>query len=166
MVSEEELREFLGKVVIPGSTAVVGIGNELRCDDGFGVYLARSLSNLLARYSRRTCVVVVDAGTSLESYLDILNTAKVSIILDTVEAPVPASEIVVLDRHDIPKYSTTLSTHTMGMDLVLSLVESSIYVIGTRPVCLDVKIGVTKPVARAIQKIVKAFIYVLKHMEC
>ncbi|MCX8184418.1 MAG: hydrogenase maturation protease [Sulfolobales archaeon] len=166
IVSEEELKLFLERVLIPGESVVVGIGNELRCDDGFGVYLARSLSNLSAKYSKRKCLLVIEAGTAVESYLDILSTAKISLILDVVEAPIPLSEIVVLSRSDIPKYPTSLSTHTIGIDTLLSLVKSDIYVIGTRPICLDVRLGVTKYVAEAIRKIVKAFIYVLERRGC
>lgn len=164
--NEAELETLLRRIIVPGETVVVGVGSELRCDDGFGPYIARSLLNFLARYSRRECVVVVDAGTALESYVDILNTKKTAVILDAVEASVPYSEIVLLDRDDVPKYSATLSTHTIGFDVLLTLVKSDIYIVGTRPQCLDFRLGVTKPVARAIQAVIKAFIGVLREHRC
>lgn len=163
---EAELETLLKQIFVPGDTVVMGVGSELRCDDGFGSYVARSLLNLLARYSRRECVVIVDAGTAPESYIDVLNTKKTAIILDAVEVSAPYSEIILLDRDEVPKYTTTLSTHTIGFDVLLTLVKSGTYIIGTRPLCLDFKLGVTKPVARAIQVVIKAFIGVLREYCC
>ncbi len=164
--SEEDLRKLLEKIVIPGEAVVVGVGSELRCDDGFGVYLARSLGNLLARYSRRECLVVVDAGTALESYVDVLNSRRISIVLDAVEAPVSPSDVVLLHRNEIPVYRGILSTHAIGIDALLNLVKSEVYVIGTRPTCLDVRLGVSESVARAVQKVLRAFVGVLVGYEC
>ncbi|MEM2007019.1 MAG: hydrogenase maturation protease [Sulfolobales archaeon] len=164
--TEAELEEFLRNVIIPGDTVIVGIGSELRCDDGFGVYLARSLSNLLEKYSKRECVTVVDAGTVLESYLDILNSNKVSILLDAIEAPIPPSEIALLSGNEISDHRVVLSTHTIDVSLLLNLVTSEIFVVGTRPQCLDIRLGVTKPVAQAIQRTIKAVISVLENLGC
>lgn len=164
--TEAELEELLKKIVIPRETIVVGIGNELRCDDGFGTYLARSLSNILARYSKKECIEVLDAGTALESYLDLLNSKKVVILLDAIEVSVPPSEVIVLNRDEIPDYRTTLSTHTIGIDVLLNLVDSEVYVVGTRPVCLDIRLGITEAVARAIRKVIKAVISVLGSYHC
>jgi len=164
--TEAELEELLRKVVIPGETAIVGMGSELRCDDGFGVYLARSLSNLLARYSKKECVTVVDVGTALESYLDVLNSKRVSILLDAIEAPIPPSDIALLSGNEISEHSVVLSTHTIDVSLLVGLVTSEVFVVGTRALCLDIRIGVTKPVAQAIQKTIKAIIRVLERYGC
>lgn len=164
--TESELEAYLKEIIIPGETVVAGLGNELRCDDGFGVYVTRSLSNFLARYSKRECLTIIDVGTSLESYIDVLNTRRVCIVLDVIEVPTSYSDVVLLKRDEIPSYRMPLSTHTIHIDSLLGLVGSEIYVIGTRPVCLDIKLGVTRPVAQAIQKVVKAVIGVLRGYDC
>ncbi len=164
--SAEELAKLLKEIVVPGETVVVGVGSELRCDDGFGVYLARSLGSLLARYSTRECLVVVEAGTALESYLDVLNSKRISILLDAVEAPLPPSDIAVLYRGEIPAYREVLTTHTIGIDALLNFIESDVYVVGTRPMRLDVGLGVSEPVARAIRKVLRAFLEVLDSHGC
>lgn len=164
--TEAELEELLKKILIPRQTIVVGVGNELRCDDGFGTYLARSLSNILARYSREECVEVVDAGTAPESYLGVLNSKRVVVFLDAIEASAPPSEVIVLDKGEIPHYRTTLSTHSIGIDVLLSLLNSEVYVVGARPLCLDIRLGVTGAVARAMGKVIKAVIKVLGDYGC
>lgn len=164
--TEAELEELLRKIVVPRETIVVGVGNELRCDDGFGTYLARSLSNLLSRYSKRECIEVVDAGTAPESYLDVLNSKRVVVLLDAVEVSIPPSEVIILNRDEIPNYRTALSTHTIGIDVLLDLIDSEVYIVGTRPLCLDIRLGVTEAVARAIRKVIKAAIGVLDSYGC
>ncbi|MEM1622736.1 MAG: hydrogenase maturation protease [Sulfolobales archaeon] len=164
--TEAELEELLRRIIIPGETAIVGVGNELRCDDGFGVYLAKSLSNLLARYSKKECVTVVDANTALESYLDVLNSKKISVLLDVIEAPIPPSGIALLGGNEISGYRAILSTHTIDVGMLVGLVTSEILVVGTRPMCLDIRMGVSKPVAQAIQKTIRAIIRVLEGYGC
>jgi hydrogenase 3 maturation protease len=159
--SDEQIKEFLEKVVTRSGVLVVGAGNELRCDDGFGVYVARALQNLLTRYSGRRSLAVIDAGTALESYLDLMSSSEVMILLDVVEAPAPFSKVILLQKHEIPSYSDALSTHSIGLGTLLNLISGDVYVIGTRPACLDFKVGVSSPVAEVIQALIRVFIDVL-----
>lgn len=164
--SPEELKTFLSRVIVPGRTAVIGVGNELRCDDGFGSYIAKSLANILVEYSRRKCLVVVDAGTGLEAYIDLLEAGDVILILDAIEAPVAESKIVVIDRNEIPEYSALLSTHNIGFDVLMRFIRGDLYVVGTRPFCLDLKLGVSRSVSHVIQVIIKTLVEVLRDYEC
>ncbi len=158
---ENEVKKFLETIVTRGRVLVVGVGNELRCDDGFGVYIARALENILARYSKGDYLTVVDAGTSLESYLDLMINSEVTILLDVIEAPVPYSKVVVLQKHEIPVYGGSLSTHSIELGTLLDLVSGDVYVVGTRPTCLDFNVGVSNSIAGVIRVIIKAFLDVL-----
>lgn len=159
--NENEIKKFLETIVTQDKVLIVGVGNELRCDDGFGVYVARALENILAKYSKEDHLTVVDAGTSLESYLDLMNSSKVTIILDVIEAPAPYSKVIVLQKHEIPDHGSSLSTHSIELGVLLGLVRGDVYVVGTRPVCLSYNVGVSSSIAEVIRIIIKAFLEVL-----
>jgi hydrogenase maturation protease len=161
-----ELSRFLGSVIAPGETVVVGLGSELRCDDGFGVYVASALSNVVSRYSRRNCVEVVNAGTAPEAYLDTLSSRRVVVLVDAVLAQPEPPAIVVLRKEEVPPQGISLSTHSLDLRLLLDLVGGEVYLVGTRPQCLELNLGVTKPVARAIREVVVAFLEALKSLRC
>jgi len=160
------LSKFLESVIAPGETVVVGLGSELRCDDGFGSYVASALSNIVSRYSQRECVEVVNAGTAPEAYLGILSSRRVVILVDAVLAQPNPPSLVVLRRDEIPSQGTSLSTHSLDLKLLLDLIEGEVYLVGTRPQCLELGLGVTEPVARAIKEVLKAFLEALKKLQC
>ncbi|MCC6047863.1 MAG: hydrogenase maturation protease [Desulfurococcaceae archaeon] len=161
-----ELSRFLESIIVPGETVVVGLGNELRCDDGFGVYVALALSNVVSRYSKRRCVEVVNAGTAPEAYLDTLSSRRVVVLVDAVLAQPEPPTIVVLRKEEVPPQGISLSTHSLDLRLLLDLVEGEVYLVGTRPRCLELNLGVTESVARAIKEVVGAFLEALKSLRC
>jgi len=161
-----DLSEFLESVIVPGETLVVGLGSELRCDDGFGSYVAVALSNIVSRYSQRECVEVVNAGTAPEAFLGILSSKRVVILVDAVLAQPNSPYLVVLRRDEITPQGTNLSTHSLDLKLLLDLIEGEVYLVGTRPYCLELSLGVTEPVARAIKEVLKAFLEALKKLQC
>jgi len=161
-----DLSRFLESVIAPGETVVVGLGSELRCDDGFGSYVTVALSNIVSRYSQRSCVEVVNAGTAPEAYLDVLSSKRVLILVDAVLAQPEPPSLVVLRRDEIPSQGVSLSTHSLDLKLLLDLIGAEVYLVGTRPLCLELSLGVTEPVARAIKELIKAFLEALKNLNC
>jgi len=162
----EDLSRFLESAIAPGETVVVGLGSELRCDDGFGSYVAVALSNIVSRYSQRDCVEVVNAGTAPEAYLGVLSNKRVVILVDAVLVQLEPPSLVVLRKEEIPPQGTSLSTHSLDLKLLLDLIGGEVYLVGTRPQCLELSLGVTEPVARAIREVIKAFLEALKNLHC
>lgn len=94
---------------------VLGIGNTLRRDDGFGVYVASSLK----RFNFEN-VLILEAGVSPEAVLDDILEFKPShlIIVDTVEAKRKPGDLIVARLEDLTD-EVTVSTHRLPLTLLV-----------------------------------------------
>lgn len=115
---------------VKGRVVILGIGNELRGDDGFGAYLAEELKGKID-------AAVFNCGTALENYYNPVVKAKPDaiILLDIVAFEGPYGEIAVFEKDDILKVG--LSTHNISPKVFIELLEQSvkadIIMIGVRP---------------------------------
>lgn len=132
---------------------VLGIGNLLWADEGFGVRAAEAFA---AKYAPREGVRVADGGT-LGGYLvnDIIQ-AKRLLLLDCCDFREPAGTLKVLRDDDIAIWSTTkVSAHQTGMNDVLATAQllghtlEKIAVVGVQPVELNDFGGSLTPVVEA-----------------
>ncbi len=125
-------QEFFNKLKgrIKGKVVILGIGNELRGDDGFGVYLAESLKGKID-------AAVFNCGTALENYYNpiVKENPDVIIIFDIAKFRVPYSEIGIFEKEDILELG--LSTHNISPKVFIEILEHSIkadiMMIGVRP---------------------------------
>src|SRR5262245_2819106 len=108
-----------------GDTAtilVLGIGNILWADEGFGVRCAETLA---ARYLLPPHVRVLDGGTQGLYLLPYVQAARQLLIFDAVDYGLaPGSVLRVTDR-DVPRYlgAKKLSLHQTGFQEVLALAD-------------------------------------------
>jgi hydrogenase maturation protease len=93
---------------------VLGLGNVLMSDDGFGPYVVRVLE---AHYDCPAGVEYVDAGTPGLDLTPFLLGAEAVIFVDTVTSRGTPGEIRVYDRDEILKYPP--QTRTGGHDPAL-----------------------------------------------
>lgn len=109
---EKSLKEALkGKVVI------LGIGNPLRRDDGFGSLLAERLKD-------KVKAIVIDAKSAPENYLNkvIEETPDTILILDAADFKGNPAETRILD----PREASNLgyfSTHNLPLNLIIEFLE-------------------------------------------
>jgi hydrogenase 3 maturation protease len=98
-----------------GVVAIVGIGNIMRGDDGFGPKLIESL------VKKRVKAHLFDCGTVPENYIfPILSTSCDTIILvDAADLGAPAGSVKALDLKDIS--SSGISTHNSSIRLFTDL---------------------------------------------
>lgn len=103
---------------IKGKTAVVGIGNILRGDDGLGPKLIESLRG------EKINAVLFDCGTAPENYiLPILSTSADTIIfVDAADFGAPPGDIKILDADKISLAS--FSTHSPSPRLFIDLLKT------------------------------------------
>jgi hydrogenase maturation protease len=93
---------------------VIGLGNVLMSDDGFGPYAVRVLE---AFYELPDEVQVIDAGTPGLDLTPFLLDADVVILVDTVKAPGKPGDIHAFTLQDILKHAPEprLSPHDPGV---------------------------------------------------
>ncbi len=128
-ISYQEFLDAL-KGRIKGKVVILGIGNELRGDDGFGPYVAESLQG---KVSAR----IFNCGTALENYYNpiVKENPDAIILLDIVDFNGPFGEIGVFEKGDILKVG--FSTHNISPRVFIELLESSlksdIIMVGVKP---------------------------------
>lgn len=148
---------------------VLGLGNVLMSDDGFGPYVARVLE---AFYEFPHDVEVIDVGTpglDLTPYL--LNTEAV-IFVDTVTSDGGAGEMRVYDRSDILKYPPQARTgpHDPALKEALLTVDAAgagpkiVKLIGVIPEWVATGVTLSPAVSGAVTTVVRAVIEELDRM--
>lgn len=131
---------------------VVGIGNVLWADEGFGV---RAVEALHAAFAFPSGVAMQDGGTLGLLLLDAVSSAKRVIVLDAVDFRQPPGTLVVLRDGDVPAWGRAkLSPHQIGFNDVLAhaalrgCAPERITVIGVQPQVLDDFGGSLSPAVR------------------
>ncbi|MDX1506747.1 MAG: HyaD/HybD family hydrogenase maturation endopeptidase [Woeseiaceae bacterium] len=128
----------------PGAfdTLVLGIGNVLWADEGFGV---RAVELLNARYTLPPQVRVMDGGTQGIFLLPWIRSALRLLIFDAVDFGLPPATLQLVRDHDVPRFMGVkkMSMHQAGFQEVLSTAEltgdlpETIALIGVQPALLD-----------------------------
>lgn len=120
---------------------VLGLGNVLWADEGFGV---RAVEALNARYAFPDEVELLDGGTLGLNLYEPVATARRLLVLDAIDFGLAPGALKVLRGDDVPAWSATkLSPHQTGFNDVLALVRlnrrapETVVVVGVQPVSLD-----------------------------
>jgi hydrogenase maturation protease len=141
------------------STAVIGLGNPLMGDDGFGLV---ALERLRDDWRLEGGVELADGGTWGMALLPLIETADRVILLDAIAAGKEPGEVVVLERDGLPIYlSRKLSPHQVDMKDVLAVAELrgtlplETVAIGVQPESVEMRIGLSPAVEAAIDTAVE-----------
>jgi hydrogenase maturation protease len=125
----------------PGGVLVLGIGNVLWADEGFGV---RSVQALHQGWHTPEHVQVVDGGTQGLYLLDHVCEASHVIVLDAIDFGLPPGTLKVFRDGEVPVWSdTVMSLHQASFQELLSLARlrdrfpKHITLIGVQPHILD-----------------------------
>jgi hydrogenase maturation protease len=120
---------------------VLGIGNLLWSDEGFGV---RAVEAFHARHALPENVSVVDGGTQGLYLLDAVCAAQQVLVFDAIDYALPPGTLRVLRDAEVPTWSdTTMSLHQASFMELLSLAQlrgrfpQRITVIGVQPEVMD-----------------------------
>ena len=102
-------------------TVVLGLGNPLMGDDGFGL---AALQRLRDEWTFDPAVELVDGGTWGMNLLPIIEDAARLLLLDAIDVGAPSGTLVILERGSLPmRLSTKLSPHQIDVREVLALAE-------------------------------------------
>ncbi len=132
---------------------VLGIGNVLWADEGFGV---RAVQALHQRWQTPPEVRLVDGGTQGLYLLDAVCEASHVIVLDAIDFALPPGTLKVFRDDEVPVWSdTVMSLHQASFQELLSLARlrdrfpQRITLIGVQPAVLDDLGGSLSPQVRA-----------------
>lgn len=147
-------------------TVVVGIGNLIRTDDGFGVHaLAR-----LQRDARVPAgVTFIDGGTHGLELLTYISDSTHLLLLDAIDVGEAPGTLVRMANEELRGLPGAASVHQVGLaDLLatLPLVSTTpreIVLLGVTPLSTDWGTDLTAPVAAALDGLVEEAIAQLAH---
>ena len=144
------------------STAVIGLGNPLMGDDGFGLV---ALERIREEWRLEGDVELADGGTWGMSLLPLIENADRVILLDAIAAGEQPGEIVILERDRLPIYlCRKLSPHQVDMKDVLAVAELrgtlplETVAIGVQPKSVEMGLGLSAEVEAAIDRSVESVV--------
>lgn len=142
------------------SILVLGLGNTIMTDDGFGV---RAVDALSSRYHFEGSVRLLDGGTLGLDLLPQLEDVDSLLIIDALDMRAQPGEVFRIEGEEVPRaFASKLSVHQMGLQDLLAVAElqghvpSRLVVWGVQPECLEMGTELTATVAGALDKVVKA----------
>lgn len=123
-------------------TLILGIGNVLYADEGFGV---RCVENLHARYVFPESVNVMDGGTQGIFLLPWVRSARRLLIFDAIDFGLEPTTLKLIVGDDVPRYmgAKKVSMHQAGFQEVLSSAAltgdfpSELALVGVQPELLN-----------------------------
>lgn len=152
----------------PFETLVLGLGNILWADEGFGI---RAVEALNAGYRFPSNVRLMDGGTQGIFLLPWVRTARKLLILDAIDFGLEPGELRVMYQDDVPRFmgAKKVSMHQAGFQEVLMSAQladefpEQIALVGVQPELLDDYGGSLRPCVKArVPDAVQAAIDVLR----
>jgi hydrogenase 3 maturation protease len=153
----------LAQMTTGARVAVVGMGHELRGDDGAGVFVARALG---AAARNDECLLVIDAGPAPENQIGPLLRFKPDIVLfvDAVqmdEAPGTVRWVPWCETDGAGVSTHTLSPQVLARFLMREL-GCEVVLLGIQPASCAVGAQLSPAVAEAAQGIARSLLSVLQ----
>ncbi|EAX46611.1 hydrogenase expression/formation protein [Thermosinus carboxydivorans Nor1] len=137
---------------------VLGIGNILLRDEGFGV---RVVEELLRRHTFPPYVQVLDGGTLGMELLRFLTGTDRLIIIDAIAGDGPPGTLYEFKDQAVKSYfREKVSMHELGIQEVLASLEilgqpiTEITVFGVQPASLDIGLDLSPPAVAAIDPVI------------
>jgi hydrogenase maturation protease len=145
---------------------VLGIGNILMQDEGFGIQI---IETLCKRYRFPEQVQVLDGGTLGMELLRFISGSTQLIVIDAIAGNGLPGTFYQFTGNEINRYlQGKVSLHELGIKDVLFSLEvlnnpvAEVVILGVQPAVVDLGLGLTPPVAAKIEQTVTAVIDQLK----
>ena len=107
------------------SILVLGLGNSIMTDDGFGV---RAVNTLSSRYHFQGEATLVDGGTLCLDLLPYLEGVESLLIIDALDMRKEPGRIFRLEGEEVPRaFASKLSVHQMGLQDLLRQRRNSLF---------------------------------------
>jgi hydrogenase maturation protease len=133
---------------------ILGIGNLLWADEGFGV---RAAEELHRQWVLPASVRIMDGGTQGIYLAQHIREARILIVFDAVDYGLPPGTMKLVEGDEVPKFlgAKKMSLHQTGFQEVLAIAElmgdypEKLLLIGVQPVELDDFGGSLRPEVKA-----------------
>src|SRR5271166_968175 len=133
---------------------VLGLGNVLLGDDGFGPRLVREVGELYAGFPAVECI---DGGTQGLALLGYLNGREALIILDALADGKTPGAVTVLERSEVLDFEVTRSTtahegnagELLAAAQLLDELPDRVFLVGVEPERVRTELDLSECVARA-----------------
>ena len=137
-----------------GTALVLGVGNILWADEGFGV---RCVEAFAQRYRQADTIAVVDGGTQGLYLVDLLREHDPVVIFDAVDYGDAPGSLRLVEDDDIPAFvgAHKMSLHQAGLQDVIACARllgdcaANMLLIGVQPVELEDYGGSLRPLVRS-----------------
>jgi hydrogenase 3 maturation protease len=133
------------KKLLKGNVVILGVGNELRGDDGVGVYIARKLKKKN----------VINAGVAPENFVGKIRKMKPRriVIFDALDFGGEPGEVKIIDAKKTE--GLKISTHSLPLSFFCQLFEKKeIYLVGIQPKGNEFGSEMSKEVKKAANKLI------------
>ncbi|MBF0320530.1 MAG: hydrogenase 3 maturation endopeptidase HyCI [Nitrospirae bacterium] len=146
-----EIRDAL-RPAQSGRTAILGVGNSMRMDDGVGPYIVNRLTSLPAN------IVCIDTGVCPENFVEDIIAFRPSkmIVIDAADFGGRCGEPRLIAEQDIPTY--TLTTHSFPISITTRLIASEtgceVFFIGIQVKSTAFGEGISEEVYRGADSII------------
>lgn len=129
---------------------IIGVGNELGCDDAAGIELAKQMKGQLSRRGR---VSIIEAGTTPENFTSIIRRIHPShiLIIDAAQMGLQPGSVRIVERNEITGFS--FSTHALPLSFLVDHLKDSgaiIIVVGIEPLNIGYGKELSKPIMEGI----------------
>ena len=145
---------------------VLGLGNTIMTDDGFGVRVVEALSS---RYRFDGDVRLLDGGTLGLDLLPHLEMVERLLIVDALQMQAAPGTVCRLEGAEVPRaFASKLSVHQMGVQDLLAVSElmghlpAELVVWGVQPESIEMGTELTATVAAAIEPVVDGVVAELR----
>ncbi len=142
---------------------ILGIGNEIKGDDGLGPIITKKSSSL---FDNNKDIIIFDGGTVPENYTGVIRKESPThiILVDAVDMKKEPGYIRVVEKEEIANYN--ISTHAMPISYLIRYIETTIgaqiILVGVQPKSMDFAEPVSKEVEKSIEEVVSTFYKVIK----
>jgi hydrogenase maturation protease len=141
-----------------GRVGVMGLGNVDHSDDGFGVYLAESMTTRLTRSGKVSLARnVISAGTMPERYISYVTAKGFDhlVFLDAVEFGGEPGSVLLLKAEETAARFPQISTHKMSIGLLAHLINEGnrmkVWLLGVQPGSLKPGQGLSPAVQKTME---------------
>ena len=138
---------------------ILGLGNLLQRDEGFGIHVLRALQPRLSQAEGAQCL---DGGTLGLGLLPFVEDSHCLLVLDAIDAGKSPGTLIELSGEQLPLYSTQkLSEHQVGFQEVLALARfrgrlpERLHFIGAQPEYFTTGIGLSPALRAAVPRAVR-----------
>ena len=145
---------------------VLGIGNIILSDEGFGV---RVVEYLQERYNFPDDVALIDGGTLGVELTQFVTGTKKLLVIDSIDGGKSAGTLFHFEGDEIrAHFSEKLSAHEVGIQDVLTMLELTgkpvpeVIVIGAQPFSLEAGVDLTPQMKELLPTIANKALEILK----